>query len=276
MMEHIPVLVDAVLDFLHVEEGGIFVDCTTGTGGHSQAILRGGADLLIGFDLDIEQLVIAQKKLLKTGGRFILVKSNYAFVDRIVKVNVDGVLIDAGVSTYQMDENRGFSFRKGGVLDMRFNRETGEKAIEFINRADVEELAEVLKIYGDLKHSFGIARRIKEREVRNVEELTGILRRTFRRERAHKEIAKVFQALRIKVNRELENLSNGVAGAYRILKYGGRLVVITYHSGEERVVLKTAPDVGFSMLTKKPLRPDKEEFEKNPRSRSAKLRAFEK
>ncbi|MCD6277452.1 16S rRNA (cytosine(1402)-N(4))-methyltransferase RsmH [candidate division WOR-3 bacterium] len=262
--------------FLHVEEGGVFVDCTTGTGGHSQAILRGGADLLIGFDLDIEQLVVAQRKLLKTGGRFILVKSNYAFVDRVVKVNVDGVLIDAGVSTYQMEESRGFSFRKGGVLDMRFNRETGEKAVEFINRTDVEELAEVLKNYGDLKHPYGIARRIKENKIRDVEELTGILRRTFRREKAHKEIAKVFQALRIKVNRELENLSNGVKGAYRILKRGGRLVVITYHSGEERVVLKTASDMGFNMLTKKPLRPDKKEFEKNPRSRSAKLRAFEK
>lgn len=273
---HRPVMVNEVVRNLNLEKGGVYIDCTLGTGGHSLEIMKNTNGILIGMDLDLEQVKLARDRINGKERRFFPVVANYRYLNKLIKVKVNGILIDSGLSSYQLeDKGRGFSFRSNGPLDMRFNH-SGMTAKEVIEKKSTEELASILRNYGNLRSAFGIAKIIKKADPEDVESLVHLLRRTFRKEKAHKEIAKVFQALRIYVNKELDNLSEVMNAAYSILSPGGRLVIIIYHSGEGKVVVKRARELGIKFVYKKSLKPTKEEFMENPRSRSARLRVFEK
>lgn len=294
---HIPVLLAESIEGMNLHNGGIYADLTFGGGGHSRGILdqMGPDSRLFGFDQDEDA-----EQNIPDDPRFTFVRSNFRYLHNFLRYydieETDAVLADLGVSSHHFDDaTRGFSFRFDAPLDMRMNKRAGISASDIVNTYEEERLADIFYLYGELKNSRKIAAAItKARAVKPVTttgDLVNIVKPFFGREREKKESARVFQALRIEVNREMEALKEMLQAAIRSLKPGGRLVVITYHSLEDRMVknvIKTGNAEGKVMQDfygnkQTPLRavgkaivPSDEEIARNPRSRSAKLRIAEK
>jgi 16S rRNA (cytosine1402-N4)-methyltransferase len=290
---HEPVLTTEVLRHLEPSRGGLFVDCTVGLGGHTRALLDAGASRVIGLDRDSDALAAARESLTAYADRVELVHADYRTLEAVLDARgirlVDGALADLGVSSLQLDADaRGFSFRREGPLDMRMDRSSGPTASDLINAAPERELADVIWRFGEERFSRRIARRIVEARGRAPIATTGELAEIVRRAvpvrgRARIDPAtRTFQALRIWVNRELDGLDAFLRAAAGRLRAGARLAVITFHSLEDRIVkhtlraLAAAPDALVTVLTKRPLVPGDEEIARNPRARSAKLRAAER
>lgn len=295
---HIPVLMKDSVDGLNIGSAGIYVDVTFGGGGHSREILsRLDADgHLYSFDQDAD----AEKNIINDN-RLTFVRSNFRYLKNWMRYygvdHIDGLLADLGVSSHHFDdESRGFSFRFDAPLDMRMNKRDGTTAADVVNTYDEERLADIFYLYGELKNSRKIAAAlVKARTAHKIEttqDFIGAVESLFRREREKKDMAKLFQALRIEVNNEMTALKEMLRSATELLRPGGRLSVITYHSLEDRIVknvMKTGNAEGkmkqdffgrietpFTLINNKVITPDDEELANNPRSRSAKLRIAEK
>ncbi|MBE6288144.1 MAG: 16S rRNA (cytosine(1402)-N(4))-methyltransferase RsmH [Mediterranea massiliensis] len=298
MTYHIPVLLMPAVDGMNIHPNGVYVDMTFGGGGHSREILsRLGKDgRLLSFDQDED----AEQNIVDDA-RFTFVRSNFRYLHNFLRYHnikeVDAILADLGVSSHHFDDsNRGFSFRFDGLLDMRMNKRAGITAADVLNTYDEERLADIFYLYGELKNSRKLASvivkaRLNQR-IATIGDFLELVKPLFGREREKKELAKVFQALRIEVNQEMEALKEMLYAAIQALKPGGRMVVITYHSLEDRLVkniMKTGNVEGkaekdffgniqtpFRLVNNKVIVPTQEEIERNPRSRSAKLRIAEK
>jgi 16S rRNA (cytosine1402-N4)-methyltransferase len=291
-MTHVPVMAAEAIRFLRPENGGLYVDCTVGLGGHSRAILEAGATRLVGLDRDLDALARARETLAPWGDRVELVHSDYRHIDEVLDTRhiatVDGTLADLGVSSMQFDApGRGFSFQRDEPLDMRMDRSGGETAAALLAGAREEDIADAIFQYGEERYSRRIARAIvearREAPIDTTGRLAGIVRRAmpYRGYQRIDPATRTFQALRIWVNRELDGLDRFVTAAVRRLRAGARLVVITFHSLEDRIVKHTLRalqqrDALVQVLTKKPIVAGDEEVERNPRARSAKLRAAER
>jgi 16S rRNA (cytosine1402-N4)-methyltransferase len=290
---HVPVLSKEAIDLLAIRRGGTYIDATVGLGGHSYEIARrlGAPGHLIGLDKDPEALEIAQARLAISGGadwpRVTLIHGSFAEVAQRTGVNLaDGMLADLGVSSLQLgNAARGFSFQAEGPLDMRMNPQQEPTAEQVVNHLDERELADVIYEFGEERRSRRIARAIvRSRPIRTTVQLADVVsaaaRPMNRSERRIHPATRTFQALRIFVNHELDDLRDLLQAAPQVLKAGGRLVVISFHSLEDRMV-KDALRMGakqgqYRLLVKKPVTPAPAEMDRNPRSRSAKLRAAEK
>ncbi|MBM6757135.1 16S rRNA (cytosine(1402)-N(4))-methyltransferase RsmH [Bacteroides mediterraneensis] len=295
---HIPVLLHESIEGMHIHPGGIYVDVTFGGGGHSKEILRqmDSNSKLFSFDQDPD----AEKNIVNDP-RFTFVRSNFRYLHNFLRYygveKVDAILADLGVSSHHFDDSeRGFSFRFDGKLDMRMNKRAGITAADIVNTYEEERLANVFYLYGELKNSRKLASvLVKARStkpVKTIGEFIDLIKPLYGKEREKKELAKVFQALRIEVNQEMEALKEMLYAATEALKPGGRLVVITYHSLEDRMVkniMKTGNVEGkaeqdffgniqtpFKLINNKVITPCDDEVQRNPRSRSAKLRIAEK
>lgn len=295
---HVPVLLHESIDGLNIQSGGIYVDVTFGGGGHSREILTriNGNGHLYSFDqdADAERNVVADKD-------FTFVCSNFRYLKNWMRYygveGIDGLLADLGVSSHHFDdETRGFSFRYDSPLDMRMNKRAGKTAADIVNDYEESQLADIFYLYGELKNSRRIASAlVKARTEKRIETTTDFMKAVeplFKREREKKDMAKLFQALRIEVNHEMDALKEMLKSATDLLKPGGRLSVITYHSLEDRIVknvMKAGNPEGkvtqdffgrvetpFKLINNKVIVPSQEEQERNPRSRSAKLRIAEK
>jgi len=296
---HVPVLLKEAIDFLAVKRGGTYIDCTVGLGGHSYEIAKrlGAPGRLIGFDKDPEALERARARLRVSGLNpespedwpvIELIHGSFASLadDPGPKIEggVDGILADLGVSSLQFsDPARGFSFQAEGPLDMRMNPHSELTAEQVVNQFDERELADLIYEFGEERRSRRIARAIvRSRPIRSTAQLAAAVSaaaRPMKHERIHPATL-TFQALRIFVNRELDDLRQLLEAAPRMLKPGGRLVIISFHSLEDRIV-KDAMRAGarqgqYQLLTKKPVTPGDEEIASNPRARSAKLRGVER
>lgn len=294
---HVPVLLEECLDALDIKENGVYVDVTFGGGGHSNKILErlGEAGHLIGFDQDADAA-----KNVPDDERFHFAHSNYKHLKRFLRLfgfrEVDGILADLGVSAHQLDvAERGFSFRFEADLDMRMNQQADKTAIDIINDYSAEELQRVFGQYGEVRNSKTLAQRIvQERQrytIKTSTQFLNILGPLIRGQR-NRYLAQVFQALRIEVNDEINSIRTFLEEAAEVLPVGGKLVIISYHSLEDRVVknfLKFGNFEGkpekdfygnilkpFKMITRKPILPTPEEIQLNPKSRSAKLRIAER
>jgi 16S rRNA (cytosine1402-N4)-methyltransferase len=291
-MTHVPVMTEEVLQYLRPELGGLFVDCTVGLGGHSRALLEAGATRVIGLDRDRDALARARETLAPWGDRVELVHADYRAIDDVLDsrqiAQIDGALADLGVSSMQFDEpGRGFSFQRDEPLDMRMDRSGGDTAADLVARSTERELADAIFQFGEERFSRRIARAIVETRhdapIDTTGRLAAVVRRSVPR-RGYMRIdpaTRTFQALRIWVNGELEGLDRFVEAAARRLRAGARLVVIAFHSLEDRIVKHTLRalhqrDALVRVLTKKPLVPGDDEVARNPRARSAKLRAAER
>ena len=295
---HVPVLLHESIDGLAIKSGGIYVDVTFGGGGHSKEILRrlDGKAHLYSFDQDPD----AEKNIVNDD-RFTFVRSNFRYLKNWMRYSgvdhIDGLLADLGVSSHHFDdETRGFSFRFDAPLDMRMNKRAGATAADILNTYDEEQLADIFYIYGELKNARKIASVIvkmrNDKKIETTGDLMSATEKLFQREREKKEMAKMFQALRIEVNHEMDTLKEMLNGAKDLLGEGGRLSVITYHSLEDRIVknmMKAGNVEGkikqdffgrieapFRLINNKVIVPSDEEQQQNPRSRSAKLRIAEK
>ncbi len=299
---HAPVLCDVVVKKLVTDRTGIYVDATLGGGGHSAALLDELADpaLVIGIDQDIEAIEEAKRRLSQplSEQRFTAIHGSFADMTELLQGigirHVHGILLDLGVSSHQLNEKeRGFSFQSTGALDMRMNRDKRLSASDVVNHWSAEELKRVLKTYGEDPASARIARKIVDRRpLRTTTELADLVRSTVPSRQAEKTLARVFQALRIEVNRELDALEAALAASVDLLNTGGRIAVISYHSLEDRRVkryLKYGNLEGepvhdlygnlvtpWRMLHRKVIQPDSIEIEHNPRARSARLRIAER
>ena len=285
---HVPVLLKEAIDFLAVKRGGTYLDATVGLGGHSYEIAKrlGAPGHLIGFDKDPAALERAREKLtaLDEPPEITLIHGSFAEVgERIAPASLDGLMADLGVSSLQLgDAARGFSFQAEGPLDMRMNPMSGETAEQVVNHLDERKLADVIYEFGEERRSRRIARAIvRSRPIRTTQHLVEVIStaaRSMKHERIHP-ATRTFQALRIFVNRELDDLKALLEAAPSVLKPSGRLVVISFHSLEDRIVkdaLRGGKDKYFRVLTKKPLTASEEEIDRNPRSRSAKMRVAER
>jgi len=301
---HVPVLLKEAIDFLNVRRGGTYIDATVGLGGHSYEIAKrlGAPGHLIGLDKDPAALQIAERKLAQakldgSGGvsaanadwpKVTLMQSSFAEVgERFGKNFTDGLLADIGVSSLQLqDAARGFSFQADGPLDMRMDPQSERTAEQVVNHLDERELADVIYEFGEERRSRRIARAIvRSRPIRSTAHLADVISAAARpmnsEQRRIHPATRTFQALRIFVNRELDDLTALMNAAPRILKPGGRVVVISFHSLEDRIVKDAFREAGnkykyFRVLTKKPVTASEEEQDRNPRARSAKMRAAEK
>ena len=292
MTFHDPVLTSEVVTYLAPARGGLFVDCTVGLGGHARALVAAGATRVLGLDRDGEALALAGEALRDLGDRVELVHADYRSLPDVLDARsirlVDGVLADLGVSSLQLDsEGRGFSFRRDEPLDMRMDRTAGPTAADLVNTASERELADAIFGYGEERYSRRIARALVEARRGGRITTTGRLAELVRRAipyRGHQRIdpaTRTFQALRIWVNRELEGLDRFLVAAVNRLRVGARLVVISFHSLEDRIVKHTfrrleRVEAVLSVLTKRPVVPAEDETARNPRARSAKLRAVER
>jgi 16S rRNA (cytosine1402-N4)-methyltransferase len=295
---HVPVLLKEAIDFLNVRRGGTYIDATVGLGGHSYEIARrlGAPGHLIGLDKDPAALGIAQAKLEGGAGvspanpdwpKVTLLQCSFAEVgERFGRNFADGLLADIGVSSLQLDDAaRGFSFQADGPLDMRMDPHSERTAEQVVNHLDERELADVIYEFGEERRSRRIARAIvRSRPIRSTAHLADVISAAARpmnsEQRRIHPATRTFQALRIFVNRELDDLRALLGAAPRVLKAGGRVVIISFHSLEDRIVKDAfregAKQGYFSLLTKKPVTATEEESDRNPRARSAKLRAAEK
>lgn len=306
---HKPIMLKECLELLQIKPDGTYVDCTLGGGGHSVAIARrlGNKGRLIGLDQDPQAIEAAGKRLQPYKDKVTLIRSNFVHLSEVLHnldiVGVDGVLFDLGISSPQVDRaERGFSYQQDAELDMRMDPEQKVSAKDLVNQLDEKELARIIKNYGEEKWAARIARFIVEarrrEEIRTTGQLVDIIKQAIpagARKAGPHPAKRTFQALRIAVNRELEVLPEALDQAVDLLNSGGRIVVISFHSLEDRIVKQTfkerAQDCtcppGFpvctcnarkelNILTKKPLEPSREEIDANPRARSAKVRAAEK
>jgi 16S rRNA (cytosine1402-N4)-methyltransferase len=295
---HVPVLLKESVDGMNIGKGGNFVDVTLGGGGHSREILsRLDKDgHLYSFDQDADA-----EKNVEANDKFTFVRSNFRYLKNFMRYygveHIDGLLADLGVSSHHFDDSdRGFSFRFDGQLDMRMNQRAGMTAADVVNTYDEAKLADVFYLYGEIKNSRRLASAIvaarKEKKIQTIEDFLNIVRPFCGKKDEKKELAKAFQALRIEVNHEMDALKEMLQSATELLRPGGRLVVITYHSLEDRIVknlMKTGNVEGkedkdfygrsnspYRLVNNKVIVPDADEQERNPRSRSAKLRIAEK
>ena len=306
---HVPVLLKESVDGLNIQSGGVYVDVTFGGGGHSSEILSRLDEQahLYSFDqdADAEQNVmrseVGAERRFVDDPRFTFVRSNFRYLKNWMRYygveSIDGLLADLGVSSHHFDdESRGFSFRFDAQLDMRMNKRAGKTAADIVNDYDEEALANLFYLYGEITQSRRLAAAIvkarSQQRIATTQDLLGILEPIFKREREKKDLAKVFQALRIEVNHEMDALKEMLKSATELLKPGGRLSVITYHSLEDRIVkniMKTGNVEGkriqdfygrietpFTLINNKVIVPSENEQQENPRSRSAKLRIAEK
>ncbi len=284
-------MVSEVLAYLEPARGGCFVDCTVGLGGHAKALLEAGASRVIGLDRDPAALSRAGEALASYGDRVELVHSDYRALNDVLDARgiatVDGVLADFGVSSMQLDApGRGFSFRRDDPLDMRMDTSTGATAAEAIAAADERTLADVIYEFGEERHARRVARAIvaagKSERITTTGQLADVVRRAVPRKGFTRidPATRTFQAIRIWVNRELEALDAFVIAAATRLGTGGRLAIITFHSLEDRIVKHTLRGLQASgviaIRTKRPDVPTEAEIDRNPRARSAKLRAAER
>ncbi len=292
-IHHEPVMTREVLAFLQPEKGGVFVDCTVGLGGHAKAMLEAGVTKVMGLDRDPAALVIAADMLAGFGDRVELVHSDYRAIESVLDTRgmraVDGALADLGMSSYQLEaEGRGFSFQREDPLDMRMDTTTGPTAAELLRAASESEIADAIYQFGEERFSRRVARAIvQNREtavIRTTGQLAAIVRHAIPR-RGFSRIdpaTRTFQGLRIWVNREFDGLDTFLTALARRLTTGARMVVITFHSLEDRIVKHTLralaqqEDAPIRILTKKPVLPQPDEIDRNPRARSAKLRAAER
>lgn len=290
--QHKPVLLDEIIGFILPKPGGIYLDATVGSGGHAERILEDASPSgrLIGIDIDPVMLEIARKRLSRFGERCLLVEANYTQLKEILHMNlinkVDGIIFDIGVSTEHFkDPKRGFSFTRNGPLDMRFSPNIRIKAEEIINRWKPLDLINILYKYGEERRAKSIVKHIIEERKRKRISTTGELAELVVRAIGAKRTGRIhpatrtFQALRIAVNDELNNLETTLPVAIDMLKHGGRICVISFHSLEDRVVKQTFRFLSGSkiqQITKKPIIPTREEIVNNPRARSAKLRVAER
>lgn len=306
---HVPVLLKESVDGLNIQSGGVYVDVTFGGGGHSSEILSRLDEQahLYSFDqdADAEQNVmrseVGAERRFVDDPRFTFVRSNFRYLKNWMRYygveSIDGLLADLGVSSHHFDdESRGFSFRFDAQLDMRMNKRAGKMAADIVNDYDEEALANLFYLYGEIKQSRRLAAAVvkarSQQRIVTTQDLLGILEPIFKREREKKDLAKVFQALRIEVNHEMDALKEMLKSATELLKPGGRLSVITYHSLEDRIVkniMKTGNVEGkriqdfygkietpFILINNKVIVPSENEQQENLRSRSAKLRIAEK
>jgi 16S rRNA (cytosine1402-N4)-methyltransferase len=304
---HLPVMIQEVLEFLCPEKGGWFVDCTLGMGGHTQALLSGHPGVrVLGLDRDPEAIERATERLEEFGERFRTCRCDFKDTERWIEIlkdeRAEGILCDLGMSTYQLRAPRGFSFQDAKSLDMRMDPHQGSPVSDFVNTASQEELAGVFRRYGDESQAWRIAAAIiQARENAPIESakaladiVSGAVSAKRRQGRVHP-ATKVFQSLRIHINGELDDLDGFLKRAGEALRPGGRLVVISYHSLEDRIVKGAFKDLAgrctcpprlpvcacgsretLRPLTRKARRPTAEEMERNPSSRSARLRAGER
>lgn len=287
---HVPVLLDEVRSLLEPGRGGIFVDCTLGLGGHSRMLLESGATRVIGIDRDTDAIAIAKEALADFGDRVTYVHADYREVVEVLAAQgvteVAGLLADFGVSSLQLDaDGRGFSFKRDEPLDMRMDRSRGDTAADLIDRVDETELADVIYRFGEERRSRQVARAIVMARGQSPITTTGRLAEIVRRGVAARgwqridPATRTFQALRIWVNRELDELDSFIGRAASRLQVGGRLALISFHSLEDRVVKHTLRDLArgdealIKVLTKHPVVAGDAEAAVNPRARSAKLRA---
>ena len=296
---HVPVLLNESIDGLALKPGGIYVDVTFGGGGHSREILSRLTDgaRLFSFDQDAD----AENNIPADAEGFTFVRSNFRYLKNWMRYygidHIDGLLADLGVSSHHFDDaERGFSFRFDAPLDMRMNKRAGMTAADILNTYDEEQLADVFYIYGELKNSRRIAAAVAKaratKKIATTNDFMDITAPLFKREREKKDMTKLFQALRIEVNHEMDALKEMLLAATELLAPEGRLSVITYHSLEDRIVkniMKAGNAAGkveqdffgriqtpFRLVNNKVITPSDDELEKNPRSRSAKLRIAEK
>ena len=287
---HVPVLAEEVVQWLQPVSGGIYIDATLGLGGHSSLILKASspAGRVMGFEWDAQAAEAASARLEQYGDRFHLVAASYAeLLDRcreMALTRVDGIVADLGVSSLQLDSReRGFSFMADAPLDMRMDTRLQVTAEQLVNRLKKDELADVLFNYGEERQARRVARFIVEARlqepIRTTRQLAEIIRRAIPAKYHPKKIhvaTRTFQALRIAVNRELDNLVSLLSDAPQLLKPGARICVITFHSLEDRIVKQAfAANPAYRGLTRKPVAPTAMEIQTNPRSRSARLRVAE-
>jgi 16S rRNA (cytosine1402-N4)-methyltransferase len=300
---HVPVLLRQVIQYLAPHDDGVYVDGTYGAGGYSAALLAAADTRVIGIDRDPTAIAAGAAQVAAAGGRLVLVAGRFGALDEIVTVqgiaSVDGVVLDLGVSSMQLDTpQRGFSFRQDGPLDMRMGGD-GPSAADVVAAASERDLADIIFLLGEERHARAVARAIvaarREQPIDTTLALAGIVARVVRgRPGDIHPATRTFQALRLFVNEELRELVEGLSAAERILKPGGRLVVVSFHSLEDRIVktffaarsgtgggsrhLPEAVQVPatFNVLTRRPVIPDDAEVRDNPRARSAKLRAGER
>jgi 16S rRNA (cytosine1402-N4)-methyltransferase len=303
---HTPVLVESVLHYLQPAPGGVYVDGTVGGGGHAEQILMKSSPSgkVIGFDMDSDAIAFARKRLERFGDRVTLIRDNVANIGKQLADagfgRLNGMLLDLGVSSHQIGSPaRGFSFQQADRIDMRMDRNNPVDGWKVINTYSQERLAEIFWKFGEERAARRIAKLlVQRREIKPIdttEELAGLIRQIGRGGNPQQSLARVFQAIRLEVNNEMENLPRALAGGLECLDFGGRLVVISYHSLEDRIVksffreeskttvpsgTKLLPDrpavPGLKVLTKKPVVPSPGEIAINSRSRSAKLRAAER
>ena len=297
---HTPVMLEPCLNGLNIKKDGVYLDLTFGGGGHSKAILGelGPKGRLFAFDQDLD--AIENAEALGKDNRLSFIRSNFRYLKNWVEyygIEPDGILADLGVSSHHLDDGtRGFSFRSDAPLDMRMNQKSRLTAAQVVNEYSEEQLTRIFRLYGEVKEPQRVARAIVKARENGALQTTGALSETvgqvLPRDREKKELTKVFQALRIEVNGEMKALSEMLRGAVEVLKPGGRLVVLSYHSLEDRLVKNIIRSGNVEGNVEKdifgraeaPLRavgkgvstPDEEEIEQNPRSRSAKLRVAER
>ena len=305
--EHLPVMAEEVVGYLVAHDRGAYLDCTVGTGGHATTILERASPngRLVGIDVDPEAIALAERRLRSYGDRVTLAHGNFADLDCILSQQqiseVDGVLMDLGVSSLQLDApSRGFSFRRGGSLDMRMDQTTGQPILRDLNNMGAAELEGIIRDFGEERWARRIAVRIVEARrmspITTTVQLAEIVERSIPRSVGNIHPAtRTFQALRIYKNRELENLKIGIDKAVSVLRPSGRICAISFHSLEDRIVKRAframergcicppkAPvcvcgrGPALKVLTRRPLTPQEEEIRTNPRCRSAKLRVAEK
>ncbi len=283
---HRPVLLEKVLEFLITDLEGTYIDCTIGGGGHAKGILENTKGRLIGIDRDEGALVYSQRALGDYSSRLTLLRLSFGQLEelpgRVEEKKFQGFLFDLGISWYQIETpQRGFSYLVDGPLDMRMDREEGLTAEEVVNEYPQARLALLLTRYGEEPRAKRIARRIaqvrKRGRITSTLQLASIISPLFPSYARMRGLSRSFQAIRIEVNDELEQLKRGLRGAWGLLSVGGRICVISYHSLEDRIVKETFRALpGGKVLTKKVVRPSPEEVRGNPRARGAKLRAVEK
>lgn len=286
---HTPVLLQEVIEYLNVQNDHKYIDATIGGGGHAQEILKKGG-LVLGIDQDTEALEFCKNWLGEEyKNRIIFVKANFRYIDQVAKKygfsSVSGILLDLGISSYQLDTaKRGFSFKKEAKLDMRMNKEIGTTALEIINKEPFETLYKIFLKYGEEPEAENIAKTIIHRrgvkQISTTKELADIVFNVYCKNQA-KDLkihpaTRVFQALRIAVNDELNALKEGIENSLKLLNKGGRLAVISYHSLEDRIVKLSMRNKNLGLVTKKPITASREEIRVNRRARSAKLRIAQK
>ncbi|MGC8971532.1 MAG: 16S rRNA (cytosine(1402)-N(4))-methyltransferase RsmH [bacterium] len=284
---HKPVLVEEVVKLMDVKPGGLYLDCTLGSGGHSLVILKKSSPsgYLVGIDRDPIAISIAEEVLSEFKGRYTLILGNFAHLAELISKagfnRFDGILFDLGISSLQLEEaKRGFSFSKDGPLDMRMDLSTKLTAHQIVNTFPIDELEYILRHFGEEPYAHKIAKAIveyrKKKEISSTKELADLISSVVKRRSRIHPATRVFMALRIYINDELENLKKALFQAVSLLNPKGRLCVISYHSLEDRIVKNFFKESGEKIITPSVIKPSRDEILNNKRARSAKLRGLEK